>query len=674
MSKSPFLSLAGVGMITLATVTWCGHSAFAGGCDTSCPVGGILENDFCDSDPDPNGGCNENPVAYQDIGNLSAGDISVCGQVGRYPDAAGSANLDWFRFSLDSAAFVNISINMTGPGGVVPPDLAVFLIEGDDCVTQVTQYSAIITSCPFVVDSQTLGFALPPGNHVFILGNAAATSVTLCADVNYTATLHAVPGVYPECGDPLSGSCDTAHLGGGCDNFTCCENVCAFNPDCCLTEWDDFCVELAFDPSFGCGLFLYSCTEGLPGAPVNDCATAPTPVEIDTPIAVTNVNATTDGPPNGCSYGADVWFQLQLDGEGEVTITMEEDTTFDSTIAIYGLGDSPDFDPDLLPGLLIGCVDANGPGLEAAVLVGATPGYYLIQIGGFITGTPDTGTGTMDISFERVIYNTGTTNTVTFNGANTNLGWSSGCISAASPQRWAAQPFTVEAPDEPGTSAWQVYAIHAYGFVPAAPTVTEDLCWIIFNRNGTVAPADGDQVASGCVTLPTPTDYPGGPTGEDYRIDVDVTLQPGDYYLSVYGSNSLGDCATSPSNWAWFTNAPDGIPFFDNSNNPYMYRSATFPSPGFVLYQTAAVEPGTNGDPNHLYCSGFRIKGDAVASKGCPSCPDFDNSGTVDGADLGLLLGAWGPAVPGECYDIDMSGTVDGADLGLLLGAWGPCL
>ncbi len=47
---------------------------------------------------------------------------------------------------------------------------------------------------------------------------------------------------------------------------------------------------------------------------------------------------------------------------------------------------------------------------------------------------------------------------------------------------------------------------------------------------------------------------------------------------------------------------------------------------------------------------------------------DLDASGTVDGADLGMLLGGWGTSGVG---DIDASGVVDGADLGRLLGAWG---
>lgn len=46
---------------------------------------------------------------------------------------------------------------------------------------------------------------------------------------------------------------------------------------------------------------------------------------------------------------------------------------------------------------------------------------------------------------------------------------------------------------------------------------------------------------------------------------------------------------------------------------------------------------------------------------------DLNCDGVVDGADLGLLLGAWGSPGPG---DLNEDGIVDGADLGLLLGAW----
>ncbi len=56
-----------------------------------------------------------------------------------------------------------------------------------------------------------------------------------------------------------------------------------------------------------------------------------------------------------------------------------------------------------------------------------------------------------------------------------------------------------------------------------------------------------------------------------------------------------------------------------------------------------------------------------------PPCPaDLDGSGTVDGADLGLLLLEWGS--PDPTFDLDGNGLIDGADLGLMLLDWGPCL
>lgn len=51
---------------------------------------------------------------------------------------------------------------------------------------------------------------------------------------------------------------------------------------------------------------------------------------------------------------------------------------------------------------------------------------------------------------------------------------------------------------------------------------------------------------------------------------------------------------------------------------------------------------------------------------------DLNDDGIVDGADIGLMLGAWGPC-PGEpCLgDLTGDGQVNGADIGLLLGEFG---
>ena len=58
----------------------------------------------------------------------------------------------------------------------------------------------------------------------------------------------------------------------------------------------------------------------------------------------------------------------------------------------------------------------------------------------------------------------------------------------------------------------------------------------------------------------------------------------------------------------------------------------------------------------------------------CPENPcdgDYDDSGTVDGADLTQLLGGW--ATDDVLLDLDGAPGIDGADLTILLGNWGAC-
>jgi hypothetical protein len=85
-----------------------------------------------------------------------------------------------------------------------------------------------------------------------------------------------------------------------------------------------------------------------------------------------------------------------------------------------------------------------------------------------------------------------------------------------------------------------------------------------------------------------------------------------------------------------------------------------------VSNQTTALA-GTNR-VDDVFFSGVK-QGDPTE----PCVGDLNGDDLVDGADLGLLLGEWGKALPGELADINEDGVVDGADLGLLLGAWGPC-
>jgi hypothetical protein len=68
------------------------------------------------------------------------------------------------------------------------------------------------------------------------------------------------------------------------------------------------------------------------------------------------------------------------------------------------------------------------------------------------------------------------------------------------------------------------------------------------------------------------------------------------------------------------------------------------------------------------FAAAFAHAESAVEGPGCGA--DLNGDDTVDGLDLGALLGAWGAA---GIADLNRDGTVDGVDLGVLLGSWGAC-
>ena len=63
----------------------------------------------------------------------------------------------------------------------------------------------------------------------------------------------------------------------------------------------------------------------------------------------------------------------------------------------------------------------------------------------------------------------------------------------------------------------------------------------------------------------------------------------------------------------------------------------------------------------------------ALVGTPCECLYDLDNSGSVDAADLTIILSEWGPSTATTRADLNLDGVVGGADLSLLLNAWGMC-
>lgn len=266
------------------------------------------------------------------------------------------------------------------------------------------------------------------------------------------------------------------------------------------------------------------------------------------------------------------------------------------------------------------------------------------------------------------LFNTGPEHLWDFNGTPTFVGRSSGTLDEDNPQRWTAQAFWLPA-------IAHVTEIWADGYTPV-DVVNEFLNFEIFSRVALdVPPGPADSLASGAVPFPAPIDNPdGGYSFAVHVIDTDVVLAPGDYWLTVYASNSSpppGQPGFQPANFYWLANPLDGINVFCDPvflDWPAYWRSSSYPVPGFQclhwgIYPQIPEDPPTTDLGN---CS-FRIRG--MFSPPCPwDCGEGD--GNVGILDFLALLAQWGQS--GSSCDFAGDG-VGVLDLLALLAHWGPC-
>ena len=105
----------------------------------------------------------------------------------------------------------------------------------------------------------------------------------------------------------------------------------------------------------------------------------------------------------------------------------------------------------------------------------------------------------------------------------------------------------------------------------------------------------------------------------------------------------------------------------DGFYTPVTYRGAFPPDSNWICGWTAAWQYGFVTEPPTGCDAPAPCQAANIATDGT-------SVNAVDFTDLALLLGCWGPVVPGcEGADIIVSGSIDFDDLAALLGFWGPC-
>ncbi|MCZ6754416.1 MAG: hypothetical protein O7E49_03800 [Gemmatimonadetes bacterium] len=564
--------------------------------------------------------------------------------------------------------------------------------------------------------------------------NGAATNfdMAFCLNLPLGDTAACALAIDPLC-EGAKGACGEGNGSPGCDDPCCCTLVCQQDPGCCEAEWDDFCAGFALkigcttlppcQAEANCQVFDIVNAFNSTGEGAFFSADDFTPVADGDITDICWYGAYLPDPPDPSLDDFTVRYYDNVDGlPGNVIAEFSQGggtliglVREDSGAQVAGLPlfvFSATHAPVAVESGVCYWIEISNPndgnfawfwewaptgaGNRRMVLDATTDDPYSqddLQGGGrdlaFCIGMP------VDVPCGiEVVFDTGPHRTVSFNGAATHLGWSSGNLdNAIDMQRRTAQAFTLPALP-PGPSQWNVNQVEVEGFDPGG-VVNEFLNFEIFTRTALdVAPGPGDSLATGTVVFDPAGADVDGPTESTVIFLNGVSLPPGDYWVTMWASNAAGGLA----NFAWFTFAEFGINNFctleapppaggfegcegndpngDPPGTPMMLRARLYPDPGFGSYtldpSVLDIDPGTGGDPEDLYNAAFRIRASATGGGGDP-CPwDIDGSGTVGAADLLALLFDWGPC-PGCAADFDGDDIVGASDLLAMLFNWGPC-
>ncbi|MDZ4752982.1 MAG: M14 family zinc carboxypeptidase [Phycisphaerae bacterium] len=204
--------------------------------------------------------------------------------------------------------------------------------------------------------------------------------------------------------------------------------------------------------------------------------------------------------------------------------------------------------------------------------------------------------------------------------------------------------------------------------------------WVRVDPNGTTAQPEDDSTVDGTMCFVTGQGALGAPIGAADVDDGTTTLV-----------SPIMDCSHPESRVQydrWYSNnlgaAPnsDSMPVEISSDGGGTWTQLELVTENALAWVTKSfrvadfVPPTANvrlrfiasdlgsGSLVEAGVDGFR-----VVVLGCPQLfGDLNEDGTIDAADLAVLLGAWGAA--GGPADLDGSGLVDAGDLAVLLGAW----
>ncbi len=629
---------------------------------------------------DSNGGWNEDaPYPYIEAGQKIIGDsFRVKGIVGTY-DGSGAGNgdtvrdLDWIHFSVAQDCSLTVTLSMADKNGIAlnGTDLfdLLFIEQGSDPSTSIDLYGSYgLDGCPHRARDQ-----LADGTYLDSI-RLEAGDCLMIVTTPFNGEYGSPPLAYH---GPMSYGLDVT-IG----------PAVVFN-DLCINPWA--------------------------GAP-NDCVfNAQLVRQFPASIAFDCTQADTDGPNDsanlcGSNTSHDVWYEVgPVPADGDLLISMcGQGNHGDAVLSAYKIPDFTDeWTRDSLQFWFVSCrddscdddgdgvIDVAGPAHIELFSVGAGT-RWLVRLGSFLDENNPNAlgfAGTLEISFRGILVNNGLAKFAIKSGAITNLGLTSGYVSAANPKRWSLIPFemaksgTVDGFNFP---AFDVSSPNMIGW----KIVHRDSSGGAYGLNGRPFGSSGnfDQsqvVAEGSVAHNFVDDWRsvGDSNNERHFIDIAVPfqLEAGSYYFTCYGEYADGSAGAS---FAWCVYGSKSMlqqtttqVVIDTDNAASAPSVGTWPAgtphgwrgvgagPKMCFYTLGVNYTTQAGDaPGLLYSCPFNLSGLFDA----PCFGDMDNSGEVDSGDVGIVLLDTGPC--GGCpTDLDASGEVDSGDVGLVLLSSGPC-
>jgi hypothetical protein len=215
----------------------------------------------------------------------------------------------------------------------------------------------------------------------------------------------------------------------------------------------------------------------------------------------------------------------------------------------------------------------------------------------------------------------------------------------------------------------------------AGDTATAGI-WVRVDPNGTAAQPENDHSTVGTLCWVTGNGAAGGADGAaDVDAGITTLLSP------VFDLTGLDEPMVEY--WYWYSNNLGGAPNLDSmpieiSNNGgstwtsvtnvaasttawarHQWRVSDFIAPTSTMRMRFVARDLAAGSLVEAAIDDFRVSSIDCTANTTPG--DLDGNGSVNGADLAILLNNWGAS---GAADIDGNGSTDGADLAILLNNW----